>query len=127
ERLHAAEPSAAVEDPWDVPSGWRLGAPAWTVWRFAEGAAETRVYLRGRAHDAVAVVENPDATAVDPADPGAAAPQHAASSATASPNTPEQPERAVSASVSVGADELSLTLAEQTRCYRFARAGGTTW
>src|SRR5699024_5582805 len=73
------------------------------------------------------VVENPDATAVDPADPGAAAPQHAASSATASPNTPEQPERAVSASVSVGADELSLTLAEQTRCYRFARAGGTTW
>ncbi|MCX2728793.1 acetyl/propionyl/methylcrotonyl-CoA carboxylase subunit alpha [Saccharopolyspora sp. NFXS83] len=45
--LAAAEP-AAVVDPWDVPGGWRLGEPAWSVWRYAD--AEVRV--RGRAADA---------------------------------------------------------------------------
>src|SRR4051794_35722223 len=31
--LLEAEPTGAVVDPWDVPSGWRVGEPAWTVRR----------------------------------------------------------------------------------------------
>ncbi|WP_295144164.1 biotin carboxylase N-terminal domain-containing protein [Saccharopolyspora sp.] len=46
--LAAAEPGGPVVDPWEVPSGWRLGEPAWSTWRFAAG----EVRVRGRAADA---------------------------------------------------------------------------
>ncbi|MCO5967695.1 ATP-binding protein [Actinoallomurus soli] len=42
--------------PWDVPDGWRLGAPAWTTWRIA--GHEVRV--RGRAADAEVSVDGGD-------------------------------------------------------------------
>ncbi|MEU6127562.1 biotin carboxylase N-terminal domain-containing protein [Saccharopolyspora sp. NPDC047091] len=51
--LAAAEPDPRTADPWDVPGGWRLGAPAWSTWRFAD--AEVR--LRGRASDAEVLVD----------------------------------------------------------------------
>jgi acetyl-CoA/propionyl-CoA carboxylase biotin carboxyl carrier protein len=50
ERLLASEPRGPVVDPWDLPGCWRLGEPAWSVWRFAGGEVEVR--LRGRAQDA---------------------------------------------------------------------------
>jgi acetyl-CoA/propionyl-CoA carboxylase biotin carboxyl carrier protein len=46
--LLEAEPTGAVVDPWDVPSGWRLGEPAWTVRRLqAHGGEPVQVRVRG--------------------------------------------------------------------------------
>jgi acetyl-CoA/propionyl-CoA carboxylase biotin carboxyl carrier protein len=46
--LVEAEPAGGVVDRWDVPDGWRLGAPAWTVRRLqAAGAEPVVVRLRG--------------------------------------------------------------------------------
>jgi acetyl-CoA/propionyl-CoA carboxylase biotin carboxyl carrier protein len=48
--LLEAEPTGSVVDPWDVPDGWRLGEPAWTVRRLqASGADPVTVRVRGRA------------------------------------------------------------------------------
>ncbi|MFI6367274.1 biotin carboxylase N-terminal domain-containing protein [Nocardia sp. NPDC050630] len=38
---------AAASDPWDVPSGWRIGAPAPTTIRLANGDRTEHVYLTG--------------------------------------------------------------------------------
>ncbi|RBY93612.1 acetyl/propionyl-CoA carboxylase subunit alpha [Blastococcus sp. TF02-8] len=48
--LVEAEPTGPVVDRWDVPDGWRLGEPAWTVRRLqiAGGEAVT-VRVRGRS------------------------------------------------------------------------------
>ncbi|MFR9730369.1 acetyl/propionyl/methylcrotonyl-CoA carboxylase subunit alpha [Saccharopolyspora sp. MS10] len=50
--LAAAEPGPGA-DPWDVPGGWRLGEPAWSTWRFADG----EVRVRGRAGEAEVLVD----------------------------------------------------------------------
>src|SRR4051812_24393509 len=51
--LLEAEPAGPVVDPWDVPDGWRLGEPAWTVRRLqAAGEDPVTVRVRGRAHAA---------------------------------------------------------------------------
>ncbi|MCF6742767.1 acetyl/propionyl/methylcrotonyl-CoA carboxylase subunit alpha [Blastococcus sp. KM273128] len=48
--LVESEPTGAVVDRWDVPDGWRLGEPAWTVRRLqAAGGEPVEVRLRGRA------------------------------------------------------------------------------
>ncbi|MFW3170319.1 biotin carboxylase N-terminal domain-containing protein [Geodermatophilus sp. CPCC 206100] len=45
-----AEPTGPVVDRWDVPDGWRLGEPAWTVRRLqAAGGDPVTVRLRGRS------------------------------------------------------------------------------
>ncbi len=47
------EPAGAVVDPWEVPDGWRLGEPAWTLRRLqAAGGGPVEVRVRGRAADA---------------------------------------------------------------------------
>ncbi|MFI6778058.1 acetyl/propionyl/methylcrotonyl-CoA carboxylase subunit alpha [Nocardia sp. NPDC050412] len=38
---------AAVSDPWDIPSGWRIGTPAPTTIRLASGDRTEHVYLTG--------------------------------------------------------------------------------
>ncbi|RJO77168.1 acetyl/propionyl/methylcrotonyl-CoA carboxylase subunit alpha [Nocardia panacis] len=48
-------PSAPV-DPWQVPSGWRLGAPAATAVRLTAGERTEHVYLTGSPDAAVARV-----------------------------------------------------------------------
>src|SRR4051794_28517290 len=51
--LLEAEPPGPVVDPWEVPDGWRLGEPAWTVRRLqASGGEPVTVRVRGRAEDA---------------------------------------------------------------------------
>ncbi|MFE9326328.1 biotin carboxylase N-terminal domain-containing protein [Nocardia sp. NPDC052278] len=45
---------AAPSDPWDIPSGWRIGTPAPTTIRLAGGDRTERVYLTG-APDAAEV------------------------------------------------------------------------
>ena len=58
-------PAGPVVDPWDVPSGWRLGEPAWTVRRLqAAGEEPVTVRLRGLADAAqVQVGDGPVAPA----------------------------------------------------------------
>jgi acetyl-CoA/propionyl-CoA carboxylase biotin carboxyl carrier protein len=44
------EPAGPVVDRWDVPDGWRLGEPAWTVRKLqASGGDPVEVRLRGRS------------------------------------------------------------------------------
>jgi acetyl-CoA/propionyl-CoA carboxylase, biotin carboxylase, biotin carboxyl carrier protein len=44
------EPAGPVVDRWDVPDGWRLGEPAWTVRRLqAAGGDPVTVRVRGRS------------------------------------------------------------------------------
>jgi acetyl-CoA/propionyl-CoA carboxylase biotin carboxyl carrier protein len=46
--LIESEPSGGVVDRWDVPDGWRIGEPAWTVRRLqAAGGDPVEVRLRG--------------------------------------------------------------------------------
>jgi acetyl-CoA/propionyl-CoA carboxylase biotin carboxyl carrier protein len=48
--LIESEPADGVADRWDVPDGWRLGEPAWTVRRLqAAGGEPVVVRLRGRS------------------------------------------------------------------------------
>jgi acetyl-CoA/propionyl-CoA carboxylase biotin carboxyl carrier protein len=48
--LLEGEPAGPVVDRWDVPDGWRLGEPAWTVRRLqAPGREPVTVRVRGRA------------------------------------------------------------------------------
>jgi acetyl-CoA/propionyl-CoA carboxylase biotin carboxyl carrier protein len=48
--LLALEPAGPVVDPFDVPGGWRVGEPAWTVWRMSVGGHDpVPVRIRGRA------------------------------------------------------------------------------
>src|SRR4051812_10520693 len=45
-----SEPTGPVVDPWEVPSGWRLGEPAWTRLRLqAAGGEPVEVRVRGLA------------------------------------------------------------------------------
>ena len=53
ERLVAAQPRSG-SGPWDVPSGWRLGRPAWSTWRFT---GEVKVHLRGSPERVEVAVE----------------------------------------------------------------------
>ncbi|WP_461153406.1 acetyl/propionyl/methylcrotonyl-CoA carboxylase subunit alpha [Saccharopolyspora tripterygii] len=53
ERLIAAQPRSG-SDLWGVPSGWRLGRPAWSTWRFT---GDLKVHLRGAPDRAEVVVE----------------------------------------------------------------------
>ncbi|WP_085913397.1 MULTISPECIES: ATP-binding protein [Pseudonocardia] len=48
--LLGLEPSGAVVDPFDVPGGWRVGEPAWSVRRLVTGGTDAvEVRVRGRA------------------------------------------------------------------------------
>ncbi|SOC46299.1 acetyl-CoA/propionyl-CoA carboxylase, biotin carboxylase, biotin carboxyl carrier protein [Blastococcus aggregatus] len=48
--LVESEPAGGVVDRWDVPDGWRLGEPAWTVRRLqAAGGEPVTVRVRGRS------------------------------------------------------------------------------
>ncbi|MEV1294241.1 biotin carboxylase N-terminal domain-containing protein [Pseudonocardia sp. NPDC049635] len=48
--LLGLEPRGAVVDPFDVPGGWRIGEPAWTVRRLVtDGPDAIEVRVRGRA------------------------------------------------------------------------------
>jgi acetyl-CoA/propionyl-CoA carboxylase biotin carboxyl carrier protein len=55
--LVESEPAGALVDRWDVPDGWRLGEPAWTVRRLqAPGGDPVIVRVRGRSSDAQVAV-----------------------------------------------------------------------
>ncbi|SDM08859.1 acetyl-CoA/propionyl-CoA carboxylase, biotin carboxylase, biotin carboxyl carrier protein [Geodermatophilus siccatus] len=59
--LLEAEPTGPVVDRWDVPDGWRLGEPAWTVRRLqAAGGDPVTVRVRGRSSAALVQVGSAD-------------------------------------------------------------------
>ncbi len=59
--LVESEPTGGVVDRWDVPDGWRLGEPAWTVRRLqAAGGEPVTVRVRGRSGDAQVAVGDDD-------------------------------------------------------------------
>ena len=61
ERLLALEPAGPVVDPWEIPSGWRVGEPAETRWRIqAAGCHPVDVRIRGRAAAAEVAVGDGD-------------------------------------------------------------------
>ncbi|WP_374727474.1 ATP-binding protein [Haloactinomyces albus] len=109
ERLLAAEPDGPIVDPWDVPGGWRLGEPAWNVWRFAISGEEVEVRVRGRAVDAEVSVRSRTGEA------GNAEPhrEHGRTQGRASAHT--------------DGNTLTVTFRGRTRHYRYAHADGTTW
>jgi acetyl-CoA/propionyl-CoA carboxylase biotin carboxyl carrier protein len=99
--LAELEPTGRVVDPFDVPGGWRVGAPAWTTWQMAvAGRDAVEVRARGRAADAVVEV---------PAGGGA------------------QAQAAVRASGQLDGDRLVVTLDGVTRTYTVAKDGDTLW
>jgi 3-methylcrotonyl-CoA carboxylase alpha subunit len=110
ERLLAAEPTAQVVDPWDIPDGWRLGEPAWSTWRFAGADGEVQVRICGRAHDAAVSIETAPRVPRD-------ATETAVSTETAIHR----------ASVEAVGDALTVTYQDRTRRYRYAHVNGTTW
>ena len=66
ERLLALEPAGPVRDPWELPSGWRVGEPAWASWQIQvphpqpPGRDAVQVRVRGRAESAeVAIGDGP--------------------------------------------------------------------
>ncbi|TKG63817.1 acetyl-CoA carboxylase biotin carboxylase subunit [Prauserella endophytica] len=52
DRLLALRPSGAVVDPWDMPSGWRLGASASVTFRLRAEQTESLVRVEGAPEDA---------------------------------------------------------------------------
>ncbi|MDQ3150631.1 MAG: acetyl/propionyl-CoA carboxylase subunit alpha, partial [Actinomycetota bacterium] len=57
QRMLELEPAGPVVDPWDVPSGWRVGEPAWSRRRIeTPGHEPVDVRVRGRAAEALVAV-----------------------------------------------------------------------
>ena len=125
--LAELEPSGPVVDPFDVPGGWRVGAPAWTTWRMAvAGRDPVEVRARGRAADAVvrgapgagptiAAGREVAAAPLHRRDAGQLRRGHAAAAAGAG-------ERAASTG-----DRLVVTVDGVTRTYAVALDGDTLW
>jgi acetyl-CoA/propionyl-CoA carboxylase biotin carboxyl carrier protein len=151
--LAELEPSGPVVDPFDVPGGWRVGAPAWTTWRMAVAGREpVEVRARGRAADAVIEVRPPVALRDTATDPGAGAPQvaaanrssaiggaaghggagagQAAAAATvggAGPHAEAGQAPPVRAGGRLEGDRLVVTVDGVTRAYAVALDGDTLW
>ncbi|GAA3799315.1 acetyl-CoA carboxylase biotin carboxylase subunit [Sphaerisporangium flaviroseum] len=54
--LHDRLVSAAGDDPWDVPDGWRVGEPAWTPWLLTSRGETIEVKVRGLPRRAAEVI-----------------------------------------------------------------------
>jgi acetyl-CoA/propionyl-CoA carboxylase, biotin carboxylase, biotin carboxyl carrier protein len=110
--LAELEPSGPVVDPFDVPGGWRVGAPAWTTWRMAvAGRDPVEVRARGRATDAVVQVGPPGRQQGDTADT----------------QRPECHPADTRAGGGTTGDTLTVTVDGVTRTYAVALDGDTLW
>jgi len=110
--LAELEPSGPVVDPFDVPGGWRVGAPAWTTWRMAvAGRDPVEVRARGRATDAVVQVGPPGRQQGDTADT----------------QRPECHPADTRAGGGITGDTLTVTVDGVTRAYAVALDGDTLW
>ncbi|WP_462183622.1 acetyl/propionyl/methylcrotonyl-CoA carboxylase subunit alpha [Frankia sp. AgKG'84/4] len=144
-RLLALQPTGPLVDPWDVPSGWRPGEPAWLAWdvslpaagravRAGDGTDPATGGRDGAGTAATAAAGPPSAGSDVPAEPGrnGAEPARRASSsvrvlargtpAAARLRLADGPP--VAASVRVLGDELLMTVGSVTTRWSFARAPG---
>ncbi|WP_199432424.1 acetyl-CoA carboxylase biotin carboxylase subunit [Qaidamihabitans albus] len=64
DRLLDLQPEGPVIDPWDVPSGWRLGARGSVTFRLRAGDTESLVRVEGLAGDALVSVDGAEPVAV---------------------------------------------------------------
>lgn len=87
-------------DPWSVPTGWRLGAPAPTVLRLAAGDQVRHVYLTGTPESATVRLESDDA---------------------------DEQARHASLTAALHGDRLTLTVDGLRRVHRVAEADGQVW
>jgi acetyl-CoA/propionyl-CoA carboxylase biotin carboxyl carrier protein len=111
--LAELEPGGPVVDPFDVPGGWRVGAPAWTTWRMAvAGRDPVEVRARGRAADAV--VEVRALPGLQQGDTAATEPE-------------ECHPAAIRARGTLTGDTLTVTLDGVTRTYTAVQDGDTLW
>jgi acetyl-CoA/propionyl-CoA carboxylase biotin carboxyl carrier protein len=58
DRLIALTPKSSVVDPWELPTGWRLGAPGGVEFRLRAGESEAVVRLRGTPEDTLVTVDD---------------------------------------------------------------------
>ncbi len=134
--LAELEPKGPVVDPFDVPGGWRVGAPAATTWRMAvAGHDPVEVRAMGRAADAVVEVRvlagpgagpqqgHPPATGPQQGHPPAAGAPRAGLQQGDIAATPGQ----VRASGRLDGDRLVVTLDGVTRTYCAVQDGDTLW
>ncbi|WP_093336435.1 acetyl/propionyl/methylcrotonyl-CoA carboxylase subunit alpha [Pseudonocardia ammonioxydans] len=133
------EPSGDVVDPFDVPGGWRVGEPAWTVRRLVAGGGEaTEVRIRGRAAGFdLALPDRAQAGGRDAGDQGAgeqdaAQPADTAGGAAAAGARPASATAAAPAvgcrTVAVAPGRIEHTHDGRTRRYRVAHApDGVVW
>ncbi|GAA4545970.1 acetyl/propionyl/methylcrotonyl-CoA carboxylase subunit alpha [Amycolatopsis samaneae] len=56
DRLLELQPSGSIVDPWDVPSGWRLGGSGGVTFRLKAGTEQAVVKVEGTPTDAVVTV-----------------------------------------------------------------------
>jgi acetyl-CoA/propionyl-CoA carboxylase biotin carboxyl carrier protein len=93
--------TATPVDPWEIPDGWRIGAPAWTKLRFGAAGSVAEVRVRGLAAAAaeVAVGDGDPVPAAAELHPGPAG----------------------------GGADLLLRYGGRTVRYVYAAEGGTTW
>lgn len=127
------EPDPRTADRFSVPDGWRLGPPAWTVWRLRSarhGAAAVRVRRRPA----------PEPTgAADPRNPPVPAllPEDGAGARTLGYEVGIDGAPAVAVDAARSPDGRTLTVALRSRTLRYARAaeasglwlgrGGAAW
>jgi 3-methylcrotonyl-CoA carboxylase alpha subunit len=113
--LAELEPKGPVVDPFGVPGGWRVGAPAWTTWRMAvAGRDPVEVRARGRAADAVVEV-------------GALPGRQQGDTAVTERQECHPAVTPVQARGRVHGDTLTVTLDGVTRAYTTALDGDTLW
>ena len=58
DRLLSLQPVGSTVDPWDVPSGWRLGATGGVTFRLRCGATQAVVRVEGTPADATVTVDD---------------------------------------------------------------------
>src|SRR5262249_60436215 len=78
-----------VTDPWDIPGGWRIGEPAWAVWRIeTPGREPVEVRVRGTA--AAAQVRVADGPVAPAGAPGGGPPPLVSSAGRGRPGAPDR-------------------------------------
>jgi len=130
--LAELEPKGPVVDPFDVPGGWRVGAPAATTWRMAvAGHDPVEMRAHGRAADAVVEVRalagpaagsqqgHLPATGLQQGDIPATQPQQG--------HLPAERAGQVRARGRLDGDRLTVTLDGVTRTYTALQDGDTLW
>ncbi|MFC4125868.1 acetyl/propionyl/methylcrotonyl-CoA carboxylase subunit alpha [Nocardia rhizosphaerae] len=115
-------------DPWSVPSGWRLGAPAPTVLRLAAGDRIRHVFLTGTPESAIVRLES-DGTSGQPEQPSGAANTGTAGPAGTSARSGELADDADVGSLTAALidDRLTIAVDGLRHVYRVAEADGQLW